>query len=175
MKIIYSVLQKIHESFFTLRSPCLTLGTAAHLLALTFGTNRGAIWWICMELIQAYCTVEPRYNEVLGTMKITLLYQVSHYIRVKKQRNIMSWDQQTYLVIKVFFNIWPLYNEVPLYCTHSHNSQHGRIMTTQVLMSFHSLWIFKQRVIQIIYQPQDSVSKELKGNSTPKQLQNIQK
>ena len=26
----------------------------------------------------------PRYNEVLGTMKITLLYQVSHYIRVKK-------------------------------------------------------------------------------------------
>ena len=29
-------------------------------------------------------TVEPLYNEVLGTMKITLLYQVSHYIRVKK-------------------------------------------------------------------------------------------
>ena len=28
-------------------------------------------------------TVEPRYNEVLGTMKRTLLYQVSHYIRVK--------------------------------------------------------------------------------------------
>ena len=33
-------------------------------------------------------TVEPRYNEVLGTMKISLLYQVSHYIRVKTQRNI---------------------------------------------------------------------------------------
>ena len=31
-----------------------------------------------------YGTVEPRYNEVLGTMKITLLYHVSHYIRVKK-------------------------------------------------------------------------------------------
>ena len=30
-------------------------------------------------------TVEPLYNEVLGTMKITLLYQVSHYIRVKKK------------------------------------------------------------------------------------------
>ena len=30
-------------------------------------------------------TVEPRYNEVLGTMKITLLYQVSHYIRVKSK------------------------------------------------------------------------------------------
>ena len=30
-------------------------------------------------------TVEPRYNEVLGTMKITLLYQVSHYIRVKNK------------------------------------------------------------------------------------------
>ena len=43
-------------------------------------------------------TVEPRYNEVLGTMKITLLYQVSHYIRVKKQRNIKSWDQQITLL-----------------------------------------------------------------------------
>ena len=31
-------------------------------------------------------TVEPRYSEVLGTMKITLLYQVSHYIRVKKTK-----------------------------------------------------------------------------------------
>ena len=28
-------------------------------------------------------TVEPHYKEVLGTMKITLLYQVSCYIRVK--------------------------------------------------------------------------------------------
>ena len=60
-------------------------------------------------------TVEPRYNEVLGTMKITLLYQVSHYIRVKQQRNIKSWDQQNYLVIRGFCYIRPLYNEVPLY------------------------------------------------------------
>ena len=28
-------------------------------------------------------TVEPRYKEDLGTIIITLLYQVSHYIRVK--------------------------------------------------------------------------------------------
>ena len=60
-------------------------------------------------------TVEPLYNEVLGTMKITLLYQVSHYIRVKKQRNIKSWDQQNYLVIRGFSYIRPRYNEVPLY------------------------------------------------------------
>ena len=33
-------------------------------------------------------TVEPRYNEALGTMKFTLLYQVSHYIRVKKNKEI---------------------------------------------------------------------------------------
>ena len=59
-------------------------------------------------------TVEPRYNEVLGTMKITLLYQVSH-IRAKKQRNIKSRDQQNYLVIRGFCYIRPLYNEVPLY------------------------------------------------------------
>ena len=48
-------------------------------------------------------------------MKITLLYQVSHYIRVKKQRNIKSWDQQNYLVIREFCYIRPRYNEVPLY------------------------------------------------------------
>ena len=57
----------------------------------------------------------PLYNEVLGTMKITLLYQVSRYIRVKKQRNIKSWDQQNDLVIRGFCYIRPLYNEVPLY------------------------------------------------------------
>ena len=62
-------------------------------------------------------TVKPRYNEVLGTMKITLLhvYQVSHYIRVEKQRNIKNWDQPNYLVIRGFCYIRPLYNEVPLY------------------------------------------------------------
>ena len=60
-------------------------------------------------------TVEPRYNEVLGTMKITLLYQVSHYIRVKKLRNKKNWDQQNYLVIRGFCYIRPLYNEVSLY------------------------------------------------------------
>ena len=63
-------------------------------------------------------TVEPRYNEFIGTMEITLLYQVSHYIRVKKQRNIKSWDQQNYLVIRGFCYIRPLYNEVPLYMAH---------------------------------------------------------
>ena len=60
-------------------------------------------------------TTEPRYNEVLGTIKITFLYQVSHYIRVKKQRNIKRLDQQNDLVIRGYCYIWPLYNEVPLY------------------------------------------------------------
>ena len=50
-----------------------------------------------------------------ATMKITLLYQVSHYIRVQKQRNIKSWVQQNYLVIRGFCYIRLLYNEVPLY------------------------------------------------------------
>ena len=50
----------------------------------------------------------------LGPWKLPL-YQVSHYIRVKKQRNIKSWDQQNYLVIRGFCYIRPRYNEVPLY------------------------------------------------------------
>ena len=37
------------------------------------------------------------------------------YIRVKKLRNIKSWDQQNYLVIRGFCYIRPLYNEVSLY------------------------------------------------------------
>ena len=49
-------------------------------------------------------------------MKITLLYQVSRYIRVKKnQTNIKSWDQQNDLVIRGICYIRPLYNEVSLY------------------------------------------------------------
>ena len=61
----------------------------------------------CVLYIINY-TVEPRYNEVLGTMKITLLYQVSH-IRVKQRRNIKSWDQQNYLVIRGFCYISDLF------------------------------------------------------------------
>ena len=59
--------------------------------------------------ITVQSTVEPHYNEVLGTMKITLLYQVSHYIRVKKKIYIKSWDHQNYLVIRGFCYIRPLY------------------------------------------------------------------
>ena len=73
--------------------------------------------WIIYVQFQTCSTVEPLYNEVLGTMKITLLYQVSRYIRVKIQRNIKSWDQQNDLVIiRGFCYIRPLYNGVPLYC-----------------------------------------------------------
>ena len=67
-------------------------------------------------MLPSYIQWKPCYNEALGTMKITSLYQVSHYIRVKNQRNIKSWDQQNDLVIRGFCYIRPLYNEVPLYC-----------------------------------------------------------
>ena len=82
------------------------------------GSNNLGLWRASFTIFPCITcdvnTVEPRYNEVLGTMKITLLYQVSYYIRVKKQRNIKSWDQQNYLVIREFCYIRPLYNEVPL-------------------------------------------------------------
>ena len=73
---------------------------------------------VFMSICQIASTVEPHYNKVLGTMKITLLYQVSHYIRVKKQRNIKSWDQQNNLVIRWFMlyqiasTVEPHYNKV---------------------------------------------------------------
>ena len=52
-------------------------------------------------------TVEPRYNEALGTMKFTLLYRVSHYIRVKKTKKYKELGPAKL----------PCYNRVLLYPT----------------------------------------------------------
>ena len=72
-------------------------------------------------------TVEPCYYEALGAMKITLLYQVSCYIRVKKKRNIKSWDQQNYLVIRGLCYISELfYNELPLYYIIIHHKSYTK-------------------------------------------------
>ena len=87
-------------------------------------------------------TVEPRYNENLWTMKITLLYQVSCYIRVKKQRNIKNWDQQNDLVIRGFCYIRPLYNEVPLYLFYESSlARPRRAIVTKAL--FNNVFTFK--------------------------------
>ena len=59
------------------------------------------------------CTVEPHYNKDLGAMEIILFYQVSH-IGVKN-KNMKSWGQQNYLVLRGFCFIRPLYTEVLLY------------------------------------------------------------
>ena len=51
-----------------------------------------------------HSTVEPRYNEDPGTMKITFSYMYIRFLVIsgwKKQRNyIKSWDQLNHLVIK---------------------------------------------------------------------------
>ena len=49
----------------------------------------------------------------LGPWKLPCYYQVSH--QSKKQRNIKTWDQQNYLLIREFCYIRPFNNEVPLY------------------------------------------------------------
>ena len=49
--------------------------------------------------------------EVLGTMKITLLYQVSHYIRVKKHKYKELGPEKLPCYKRVCY-IRPLYNEV---------------------------------------------------------------
>ena len=54
---------------------------------------------VIIALMFQHITVEPFYNEDLGTMKATLLYQVSHYIRVNKHNDIKRWNQQSNLVI----------------------------------------------------------------------------
>ena len=70
------------------------------------------VWTIEWNIIQWNLII----TRTLGPWRLpTLLYQVSHYIRVKRQRNIKYLDQQNYLVIRGFCYIRPLYNEVPLY------------------------------------------------------------
>ena len=63
------------------------------------------------------CTVEPRYfsAKFLGTMKITLLYQVSHYIRVKRKKKYKELGPAKLPCYNRVCYIRPLYNEVPLY------------------------------------------------------------
>ena len=79
-------------------------------LSLSSSENEGKL--ISQRLVQWNLII----TRSLGPWKLgTLLYQVSHYIRVEKQRNIKSWDQQNYLVIRGFCYIRPLYNEVQLY------------------------------------------------------------
>ena len=53
-----------------------------------------------------------------GTMKVALLCQVSHYVRVKKSISIESWAQQGGLVVGGICYVRPLYDEVPL-CIYS--------------------------------------------------------
>ena len=59
-------------------------------------------------------TVETRNNEVLGVMKITLLYQVSCSIRVKKKTKETRDGTSYILPILGVCYIQPVYNEVPL-------------------------------------------------------------
>ena len=66
--------------------------------------------------------MESRYNKVLVTMEITCYT----CIRVNKQKNIKSWDQQNLLCY-----IRAIYNEVPLYtyleyCTINDFRMNGR-------------------------------------------------
>ena len=66
--------------------------------------------WVKRNLVQWNLFI----TRSLGPWKLPS-YQVSRYIRVKKLRNIKSWDQQNDLVIRGFCYIRPLYNGVLLY------------------------------------------------------------
>ena len=64
-------------------------------------------------------TVETRYNEILGTEKFCLLYQIFCYISSKKtiqnKENIFIGTGEISLLYQVFCYIRSLYIEFPLY------------------------------------------------------------
>ena len=79
-----------------------------------FKTVKLWILFVCLvgillkrNVSKVFSTVEPHYNEDLGTMKITLLNQVSWYIRVKKQK----------IYIELGPTNLPCYKKVLLYLT----------------------------------------------------------
>ena len=92
---------RLHDAFIPL------IENYHHVYCLDCNHNS---FFVCVQVsnMMLSSTVEPLYNKVLGTMKITLLYQ-------GEKKNIKSWDQQNYLVIRGFCYIRPLYNEISLY------------------------------------------------------------
>ena len=76
---------------------------------------------IAKELTYNKCTVETRYNEILGTEKFSLLYmyQIFRYINSKKTihniENIFIGTGKISLLFQVFCYIRSLYIECPLY------------------------------------------------------------
>ena len=73
-------------------------------------------------------TVKPHYNENLGAMKITLLFQVLCYMYIGvKTKQKDGTSKITLLKEGLVINIQPLYNEVPLcqiiQCSHLINIQ----------------------------------------------------
>ena len=77
--------EEVCDAGFSIFCPQYAVTMALHFLPLS--KNVSCIYRVAPKKTERHTsanTVEPRYNEVLGTMKITLLYQVSHYIRVKE-------------------------------------------------------------------------------------------
>ena len=57
------------------------------------GGGGGSIFFLCVCVYKLISTVEPRYNEVLGIMKITLLYQGK---KTKKYKEVGSAELTCY-------------------------------------------------------------------------------
>ena len=63
--------------------------------------------------------VETQYNEIFGTMKFCLLYQIFCYqylINNTKQNNVFNWDRRKqFFISRILLNMRSLYIEFPLY------------------------------------------------------------
>ena len=71
---------KYHSRKTPVVSFYLDLDSLANYWGCDAGTQK-----VSVSIKICFSTVEPHYNEVLGTIKITLLYQVSNYFRVKNK------------------------------------------------------------------------------------------
>ena len=105
------------------------------LKSLPPGASKGHWPWALPIMINMYTcinrytnTEKPRYNKVLGTMKITMLYQVSHYIRVKKLKKYKELGPAKLPCYKQGFVISDLFI-TRFHCTHTLSHTHTHIHT----------------------------------------------
>ena len=122
---ICHVIQSFIPSYFLSLKFCLSLSLSLSLFF--FGGGR--------EVHVLQTTVEPRCNEDLGTMEITLLYQGN---KTKKNKELGPAKLPCYNRV-LFKNIRPLYNEVSLYLLFSQFL--SNYYCCQLVMSYNHLFL----------------------------------
>ena len=110
----YSALPKGATAAAGFKLKCKNLQYESLRSSLAFRHKLLSLWASLRTLVILLVQWNLVITRSLGPWKLPCYIRFL-IIRVKNIRNIKSWDQQNYLVIRGFCYIRPLYNGVPLY------------------------------------------------------------